>query len=77
MALSFASSIFAVKRGQSPSKRRSFVFISAWQTDAVERNLDQLPVKDRHEYISVTIHPHEIVTVRIKTANNGAASTER
>ena len=39
---------------------------SAWQTDAVERNRNQLDVKDGHEF-SVTIHPHEIVTVRIAT----------
>src|SRR4029077_15161375 len=43
-----------------------FRLVSAWQTDAVERNLDQLPVKDRHEF-SITIHPHEIVTVRVAT----------
>ena len=40
--------------------------VSAWQTDAVERNQSQLPVKDSHEF-SITIHPHEIVTVRITT----------
>jgi hypothetical protein len=44
----------------------AFRLVSAWQTDAVERNLDQLPVKDRHEF-SITIHPHEIVTVRVAT----------
>ena len=37
---------------------------SAWQTDAVERNQNELAVKDGHEF-SVTIHPHEIVTVRV------------
>jgi alpha-mannosidase len=38
----------------------------AWQTDSVERNEGQLPVKDGHEF-TVMIHPHEIVTVRIAT----------
>ncbi len=44
----------------------AFRLTGAWQTDAVERNQDQLPIKDGHE-ISVTIHSHEIVTVRIAT----------
>lgn len=44
----------------------AFRLTSAWQTDAVERNQGQLPVKDGHEF-SFTIHPHEIVTVRIAT----------
>lgn len=44
----------------------AFRLIGAWQTDAVERDLDQLPVNDGHEF-SITIHPHEIVTVRIAT----------
>jgi alpha-mannosidase len=43
-----------------------FRLTSVWQTDAVERDQDQLPIKDGHEF-SVTIHPHEIVTVRIAT----------
>ncbi len=43
-----------------------FRLASAWQADSVERNQDQLPIKDGHEF-SVTIHPHEIVTVRIAT----------
>lgn len=43
-----------------------FRFTSAWQTDAVERNKSQLPSKDGHEF-TVTVHPHEIVTVRIAT----------
>ncbi len=41
-------------------------FISAWQTDAVERNQSELPIKDGHEF-TVMVHPHEIVTVRIAT----------
>ena len=44
----------------------AFRLMSAWQTDAVERNQGQLPVQDGHEF-SFTIHPHEIVTVRIAT----------
>ena len=44
----------------------AFRFSSAWQTDAVERNQGQLAVKDGHEF-TVTMHPHEIVTVRIET----------
>ena len=44
----------------------AFLLTNAWQTDAVERNQDQLPIKDGHEF-SLTIHPHEIVTVRIGT----------
>jgi alpha-mannosidase len=51
----------------------AFRFISAWQTDAVERNQSRLAVKDGHEF-TVTIHPHEIVTVRIAT--NGPSSSE-
>ena len=43
-----------------------FRFISAWQTDAVERNQGPLAVKDDHAF-TVTMHPHEIVTVRIAT----------
>lgn len=44
----------------------AFRLMSAWRTDAVERNQGQLPVQDGHEF-SFTIHPHEIVTVRIAT----------
>ena len=44
----------------------AFRLVSAWQTDAVERDQSQLPVKDGHEF-GFTIHPHEIVTVRIAT----------
>lgn len=51
----------------------AFRLISAWQTDAVERNQNQLPVKDDHEF-SVTVHPHEIVTVRIATNGTEIAS---
>ncbi len=43
-----------------------FRLISAWQTDAVERSQNQLPINDGHEF-SVIIHLHEIVTVRIAT----------
>jgi alpha-mannosidase len=43
-----------------------FRLVSVWQTDAVERNQRQLPIKDGHEF-GFTIHPHEIVTVRIAT----------
>jgi hypothetical protein len=51
----------------------SFHLISAWQTDAVERDQNQLPVEDDHEF-RITIHPHEIVTVRIATAGPRDAS---
>jgi alpha-mannosidase len=44
----------------------AFRLTGAWQTDSVERNEGQLPVKDGHEFM-VMIHPHEIVTVRIAT----------
>jgi hypothetical protein len=44
----------------------AFRLTSAWQTDSVERNERQLPVKDGHEFM-VMIHSHEIVTVRIAT----------
>jgi hypothetical protein len=40
--------------------------VSAWQTDAVERDQGQLAIKDGHEF-GFTIHSHEIVTVRIAT----------
>lgn len=36
----------------------------AWQTDAVERNQSQLSLVDAHSF-QFTVHPHEIVTVRI------------
>lgn len=36
----------------------------AWQTDAVERNEASLSLLDRHAF-QFTIHPHEIVTLRI------------
>jgi alpha-mannosidase len=51
----------------------AFRLSSAWQTDAVERNRNQLDVKDGHEF-SITIHPHEIVTVRIATSATGLAA---
>jgi alpha-mannosidase len=44
----------------------AFRVTAAWQTDAVERNLNQLHVNDGHEF-SFTMHSHEIVTVRIAT----------
>jgi hypothetical protein len=44
----------------------AFPLTGAWQTDSVERNEGQLPVKDGHEFL-IKIHPHEIVTVRIAT----------
>jgi alpha-mannosidase len=50
----------------------AFRLTSAWQTDAVERNQNQLPIKDGHEF-SITIHPHEIVTVLITTDRAGIA----
>jgi alpha-mannosidase len=40
--------------------------LGAWQTDAVERNQRPLPVEGGHE-LAVTVHPHEIVTIRIAT----------
>jgi hypothetical protein len=40
--------------------------LGAWQTDAVERNQRRLPVEGGHE-LAVTVHPHEIVTIRIAT----------
>jgi alpha-mannosidase len=40
--------------------------LGAWQTDAVERNQRRLPVEGGHE-LAVTVHPHEIVTLRIAT----------
>jgi hypothetical protein len=50
-----------------------FHLINVWQTDAVERDQYQLPVEDDHEF-RITIHPHEIVTVRIATAGPQDAS---
>jgi len=52
----------------------AFRLVSAWQTDAVERDQGQLPVKDGHEF-GFTIHPHEIVTVRIATDGTEIAGT--
>ena len=51
----------------------AFQLRTAWQTDAVERNRNQLAVKDGHEF-SVTIHPHEIVTVRIAMGGTDLAA---
>jgi alpha-mannosidase len=50
----------------------AFRLLEAWQTDAVERNQDRLPIKDGHQF-SVIMHPHEIVTVRIATDGTGFA----
>jgi alpha-mannosidase len=36
----------------------------AWQTDAVERNQSQLTLSGAHQF-QFTVHPHEIVTVRL------------
>ena len=36
----------------------------AWQADAVERNEKQLPMQGGSSF-RFTIHPHEIVTVRL------------
>jgi alpha-mannosidase len=53
----------------------AFRLTGAWQTDAVERNQSQLVVEDGHEF-SVTIHPHEIVTVRIATDGTGFSGSQ-
>ncbi len=47
---------------------------NVWQTDAVERNQNQVPIKNEHEF-SITIHPHEIVTVRIVADKGGITDT--
>ncbi|HET9100564.1 MAG TPA: polysaccharide lyase family protein [Acidobacteriaceae bacterium] len=39
----------------------------AWQTDAVERNQSQLSLSGAHQF-QFTVHPHEIVTVRLITS---------
>jgi alpha-mannosidase len=53
----------------------AFRLTGAWQTDAVERNQNQLAIKDSHEF-SVTIHAHEIITVRITTDGTGFAGSQ-
>jgi alpha-mannosidase len=53
----------------------AFRLTGAWQSDAVERNQNQLAVKDGHEF-SVTIHRHEIVTVRIATDGTVSAGSQ-
>jgi alpha-mannosidase len=53
----------------------AFRLTGAWQTDAVERNQHQLVVKHGHEF-SVTIHPHEIVTVRVTSDGTGFAGSQ-
>jgi alpha-mannosidase len=53
----------------------AFHVTNAWQTDAVERNKSPISIKDGKEF-TVTVHPHEIVTVRLtteKTAQTGDA----
>jgi hypothetical protein len=47
----------------------TFPILGAWQTDAVERNQRRLPVEGGHE-LAVTVHPHEIVTIRIATKDS-------
>lgn len=37
----------------------------AFETDAVERDQESLQLRDQHSF-SFTVHPHEIITVRIK-----------
>jgi hypothetical protein len=45
----------------------------AWQTDAVERDQSQLSLIGTHEF-QITVHPHEIVTVRLITTTTAATS---
>jgi alpha-mannosidase len=42
----------------------------AWQTDAVERDQSQLSLAGTHQF-QFTVHPHEIVTVRLITIATG------
>ena len=48
----------------------------AWQTDAVERDQSQLSLSGAHQF-QVTVHPHEIVTVRLITTTTPATSGHR
>ena len=48
----------------------------AWQTDAVERNQTALSLNGAHEF-QFTVHPHEIVTLRLITAAPPATSGEK
>ncbi len=48
----------------------------AWQTDAVERDQSQLSLSGAHQF-QFTVHPHEIVTVRLITATATANSGDR
>ncbi|MGB8477568.1 MAG: polysaccharide lyase family protein [Acidobacteriaceae bacterium] len=48
----------------------------AWQTDAVERDQSQLLLAGPHQF-QFTIHPHEIVTVRLITTTPPATSGHR
>lgn len=45
----------------------------AWQTDAVERDRSQLTVSGAHQF-QFTVHPHEIVTVRLITTSTLATA---
>jgi alpha-mannosidase len=45
----------------------------AWQTDAVERDQSQLSLAGPHQF-QFTVHPHEIVTVRLITTTAAATS---
>ena len=54
----------------------TFHLTSAWQTDAVERNESQLAVEGGGQDLVVTVHPHEIVTLRINLDGFGSAERE-
>ena len=45
----------------------------AWQTDAVERDQSQLTLSGAHQF-QFTVHPHEIVTVRLITTATQATA---
>lgn len=45
----------------------------AWQTDAVERDQSQLSLAGTHQF-QFTVHPHEIVTVRLITSTTPETS---
>ena len=47
-----------------------------WQTDAVERDRSQLSLSGEHQF-QFTVHPHEIVTVRLITTTASAGSSRR
>ena len=46
----------------------------AWQTDAVERDQSQLTLSGTHQF-QFTVHPHEIVTVRLVTTATQATTS--